>query len=163
MGQEKPVSAIQYGYMRGRGVMKLYLAQNLKYLREKKGLNQHELAAVFGLTDTAIGHWERCKRTPDIEMIIRLAEYFNVSLDDFILRDLKPPEPLYARNLRFLRTKHGMAQDNMANLLGYRGKQGYGAIETGKVKASVDDLEKLSDFFGVTMDQLVKQDLSEEG
>ena len=139
----------------------MYLAQNLKYLREQKRMNQNEMVGVLGISQPAIGNWERDHRKPDIEMIIRLAEYFGVSLDELILKDLKPPIPIYATNLRYLRTKHCMTQENMADLLGYRGKQGYGAIETGKTKASVDDLEKLSDFFGVTLDQLVKQNLWE--
>ncbi len=95
-------------------------------------------------------------------MIVRLAEYFGVSLDDLVLRDLMPPTALYITNLRLLRMKHEMTQADMAGLLGYRGKQGYNAIETGKVKPNADDLEKLADFFGITLDQLVKQDLSKE-
>lgn len=137
----------------------MYLAQNLKFLREQKGLNQRELSNVLGLSSSAVAMWEQRHRTPDIETIIKLARYFEVTLDEFVLAELRPPIPLYATNLRYLRTKHSMTQENMADLLGYRGKQGYGAIETGKSKASVDDLEKLADFFGVTLDQLVKQDL----
>lgn len=137
----------------------MYLTQNLKYLREQKGLSQKDFSVAMGLSRATVGNWETGERKPDIEMIIRLAEYFNVTLDEFVLAELRPPIPLYATNLRYLRTKHSMTQENMADLLGYRGKQGYGAIETGKSKASVDDLEKLADFFGVTLDQLVKQDL----
>lgn len=67
-----------------------------------------------------------------------------------------------AENLKFLREQRGKTQEGMAYLLGYRGKQGYSTIETGKTKPSVENLEKLADFFGVTMDQIVKQDLSQE-
>jgi transcriptional regulator with XRE-family HTH domain len=35
-------------------------------------------------------------------------------------------------------------------------------IENGKYEPSIENLEKLADFFGVTMDQIVKQDLSQE-
>lgn len=140
----------------------MYLAQNLKYLREQKGLSQRDFSSALGLSCATVGMWETNHRKPDIEMIVQLAEYFGVTLDEFVLAELRPPIPLYATNLRYLRTKHSMTQENMADLLGYRGKQGYGAIETGKSKASIDDLEKLADFFGVTLDQLVKQDLLKE-
>lgn len=140
----------------------MYLAQNLKYLREQKGLSQKDFSEDMGLSRAAVSNWETGERKPDIEMIIRLAEYFGITLDELVLKDLRPPIPLYATNFRYLRTKHSMTQENMADLLGYRGKQGYGAIETGKSKVSVDDLEKLADFFGVTLDQMVKQDLSKE-
>lgn len=138
----------------------MFLAQNLKFLREQMGIGQDEMAKQLNVSQSAVGNWEKNHRKPDIEMIVRLAEYFGVSLDDLVLRDLKPPAAVYVTNLRFLRMKHGMTQTDMANLLGYRGKQGYSAIETEKVKPNVDDLEKLADFFGVTLDQLVKQDLS---
>lgn len=71
--------------------------------------------------------------------------------------------PQYVRNIKFLRKKNGFTQSEMAELLGYRGKQGYGAVETGNSGISVDNLIKLADYFGVTLDQLVKQDLSKRG
>ena len=141
----------------------MYLAQNLRYLREQKGLSQRECAEIFGLSGSAIAMWEQDQRKPDIEMIVRLAEYFDVSLDELVLKDLKPPIPLYALNLGYLREKQELTQQNMADFLGYRGKQGYSMVETGKSGISVESLEKLADFFGVTLDQIVKHDLSKEG
>lgn len=138
----------------------MYLAQNLKYLREQRGFNQIELSDALGMSRAAIGNWEKRLRIPDIETIIKLAQFFDVTLDDLILKELRPPEPLYTKNLRYLRTKHDMTQEDIADLLGYRRKQGYVAIEAGKTRALVEDLKKLADFFGLTMDQLIKQDLS---
>ena len=139
----------------------MHLSQNLKYLRERNGINQRDLSDAIGLSSGAVGNWENESRTPDIETIIKLAKFFDVTLDDLILKELRPPAPLYVKNLRYLRTKHDMTHEDIADLLGYRSKQRYGAIEAGKTNASVEDLEKMADFFGVTMDQLIKQDLSE--
>ena len=141
----------------------MYLAQNLRYLREQKGINQRELSFTLGLSSGAVGNWENESRTPDIETIIKLAQFFDVTLDDFILKELRPPAPLYVKNLRYLRSKHDMTHEDIADLLGYRRKQRYVVIETGEASVSVEDLEKLADFFGVTMDQLIKQDLSKDG
>lgn len=141
----------------------MYLAQNLRYLREQRGFNQKELSDVLGMSRAAIGNWEKQHRIPDIETIIKLAQFFDVTLDDFILKELRPPTPLYVKNLRYLRSKHDMTHEDIADLLGYRRKQRYVAIETGEASVSVEDLEKLADFFGVTMDQLIKQDLSKDG
>lgn len=69
----------------------------------------------------------------------------------------------FAQNLKYLRNKLNDKQCEIAELLGYRGKQGYGAVETGNSGISVDNLIKLADYFGVTLDQLVKQDLSKRG
>lgn len=137
----------------------MHLSQNLKCLREQRGMSQQELAEVLEISQAAVGNWENEHREPDLKTIIRLAQYFGVSLDDFILKDLRPPIPRYASNLAYLRKKNGMTQQEIANLLGYSGKQGYNTVEKGKAKMSVENLEKISDFFGVTMDQLVKTDL----
>lgn len=138
----------------------MYLAENIKYLRKKKGLNQNDFSAELGFSQPAVANWESKVRVPDIENIVKIAEFFKVSLDELVLHKLKPNNPFYVENIKYLRKKHEMTQDDMANLLGYKGKQGYNALETGKVKPNVDDLEKLADFFGVTLDQLVKQDLT---
>lgn len=137
-------------------------SSNLKYLREQKGLNQADLAKVLGVKQPTVGNWEAGKREPELSVLAYIATYFEVTIDDLILNNLRPVMPLYTVNLRYLRKKHKMTQDDMANLLGYRGKQGYSMIETGKSGISIENLEKLADFFGVTLDQMVKQDLSKE-
>lgn len=142
--------------------MAIFLANNLKALREREMISQSELADKLAISTGSVGMYELGKREPDIEMLVRLAEYFGVTLDDLVLKDLRPPMPVYVTNLRSLRKKQGLTQENMAGLLGYRGKQGYNAIENGKAKPSVEVLEKLADFFGVTMDQLLKTDLKKE-
>lgn len=140
----------------------MYLAQNLKYLREQKRLSQKELAEEFGLSPSAIGMWEQGSRKPDIEAVICLAEYFGVTLDELVLKDLKPSAPVYVSNLRYLRKKHNITQTEFAKILGFRGKQSICAIETGDAYISVDNLIKSADYFNVTLDELVKEDLSKE-
>lgn len=138
----------------------MYLAQNLKYLREQMGLSQRDFSEKLGLSCATIGMWEQSHRKPDIEMIVRLAEYFGVTLDDLVLRDLRPPIPKYAENIRYLRLGHGMIQEQIGELLALKNKSSLSLIEAGKSGISVENLEKLADFFGVTLDDLVKKDLS---
>lgn len=141
----------------------MYLAQNLRYLREQKGLSQREFSEIFGLSSSAVTMWEREQRKPDIEMIVWLSEYFDVTLDELVLKELKPPLPLYALNIKYLRKKKDITQEDMAVFLGFSGKSSLCAVETGKIGISIENLEKLADFFGVTLDQMVKHDLSKEG
>lgn len=56
-------------------------AERLKELRDEKGLSQHQLAKDVGLTQSAIHLWELSKRVPNLDAVIVLAKYFNVSLD----------------------------------------------------------------------------------
>ena len=139
----------------------LYLAQNLKYLREQKGLNQADLAKILGVKQPTVGNWEVGKREPDIDMLIRLAEYFDVTLDDIVLKDLRPPASRYAENILYLRKRHGLSQMDIGQLLKVTQKC-VSKYEKGESAVDVEKLMKLADFFGVTLDQLVKQDLSKE-
>ena len=56
-------------------------SERLKELRIEAGLSQEKLANAVGLTHTAIGLWEQGKRTPNLDAVIVLAEFFSVSID----------------------------------------------------------------------------------
>lgn len=53
-------------------------------LRKKKGLTQMELAEKMGVTDKAVSKWERDLSFPDISSLPRLAEIFNVTVDELM-------------------------------------------------------------------------------
>lgn len=62
--------------------MKKYkFPERLKELRKDSGLSQSELANQLGLTHTAIGLWELNKRIPNLDAVIKIANFFKVSLD----------------------------------------------------------------------------------
>lgn len=136
--------------------------QNIKNLRERKGLTQQELAVRVDVAQATVANWESGRREPDINILIRIAKLFNVTLDELVMKELTPPIPMYARNLEYLRKKRGMSQQEIAELVGLKNKSSISLIEAGKYELSVANLEKLADFFGVTMDQIIKQDLSQE-
>ena len=56
-------------------------SERLKALRKDKGLSQDQLAKEVGLTHTAIGLWEQDKRVPNLDAVISLAKFFDVSID----------------------------------------------------------------------------------
>ena len=60
------------------------IGDNLKNLRIKKGLKQSELAGLLGLSSSAVGMYEQGRRKPDLEILLKYAEIFDVSVD-FIL------------------------------------------------------------------------------
>lgn len=53
-------------------------------LRKEKGMTQLELAEKMGVTDKAVSKWERDLSFPDINSIPKLAEIFDVSVDDLM-------------------------------------------------------------------------------
>jgi|TARA_R100001460_G_scaffold6780_1_gene17557 DNA-binding XRE family transcriptional regulator len=65
-----------------------YISHNIKYLRSEKNLGQDEFAGIFDVSRDVIGTYERGKATPKLETIMAICEYFKISIDDFINRDL---------------------------------------------------------------------------
>ena len=53
----------------------------LRIIRKKKKLNQLKVAFDMNISREALSHYENGKRSPDIEMLRRLSEYFGVSID----------------------------------------------------------------------------------
>lgn len=60
----------------------------IKGLREQRGLKQEELAAIFGLKRTTISSWEVGKSKPDADTLVKIAQYFNVSLDYLLSHEI---------------------------------------------------------------------------
>lgn len=61
----------------------------LKELRKQKGLTLVELGKEVNLANNTLSRYERGIREPNISMLIKLADYFNVSVDYLIGREPK--------------------------------------------------------------------------
>ena len=61
--------------------MEIRLAENIKCFRKQKGLTQEQLAEVMGVSVGAVHKWEAGLSVPEIGMIIRLADFFDSSVD----------------------------------------------------------------------------------
>ena len=57
------------------------LGARIKLLREELGLKQEELAKKLSVSPSAIGMYERDLREPNNELTLRIANFFNVSID----------------------------------------------------------------------------------
>lgn len=64
--------------------------KRLKELRQKQGISQKDFAALIGIPANTYNQWENGKRQPDNETMLKLAEYFNVSVDYLLGRDDEP-------------------------------------------------------------------------
>ena len=58
----------------------------LKELREEMGIPQRAVAEKVGCSPLVYSRYEREEREPDINMLCRLADYFNVSIDYLVER-----------------------------------------------------------------------------
>ena len=58
--------------------------KGLKQIRKARGLNQLKVAIDLNISREALSHYENGKREPSIDMLNKLSEYFNVSIDYLI-------------------------------------------------------------------------------
>ena len=63
-------------------------SKNLAYLRQVKNLSKRDLAQKTGISEMAIGYYERGKRNPTLENLIKIADFFDISIDRLIRADV---------------------------------------------------------------------------
>jgi transcriptional regulator with XRE-family HTH domain len=61
--------------------MAAMLGHRLKALRENARMTQLSLSQILNISNTTLSQYESCVRVPSDEMKIKIAKYFNVSLD----------------------------------------------------------------------------------
>jgi transcriptional regulator with XRE-family HTH domain len=64
--------------------MKQYFALKLQELRKEHGLSQEALAEILDVSRQSVSKWESGRIYPEIDKIIFLSEYFNVSIDELL-------------------------------------------------------------------------------
>ena len=60
------------------------LGMMISSFRKEKGMTQIELAEKMGVTDKAVSKWERDLACPDVSTLPKLAEIFDVSVDELM-------------------------------------------------------------------------------
>ena len=65
----------------------------LKELRLSKGLSQQVVADYLEITRQAYSNYENGNRNPDNETLLKLSEFFNVSVDHLLRGNKKAPTP----------------------------------------------------------------------
>lgn len=69
--------------------MQTFISTNIKFLRTTKGVTQEQLAKVCNKGNTAIGNWEKGIREPNAVDLANIANFFKVSIDDLIKKDMR--------------------------------------------------------------------------
>lgn len=61
--------------------MKIHLGEKIRTLRKEAGFTQEQLAEALGVTTGAVYKWESGRATPELEMLVEIAEFFETSVD----------------------------------------------------------------------------------
>ena len=63
------------------------ISHNIKYYRKALGLTQEKLANLLNGKKSLVSNYENNRSTPDIFTLIKLADIFNISLDELVGRN----------------------------------------------------------------------------
>ncbi|WP_459212755.1 helix-turn-helix transcriptional regulator [Aquimarina rhabdastrellae] len=66
----------------------IFISKNIKYLLQKEGLGKDAFGKLFGLNRGTIGSYIEGKSNPKIETIQKIANRYNLLIDDVVNRDL---------------------------------------------------------------------------
>jgi transcriptional regulator with XRE-family HTH domain len=145
----------------------------LRHLRKQRDVTQVELARWLSLTaHTHITHLEAGRNTPSIELVVKIADYFQTTTD-YLLRDtiaVDTPKPfkrrdtlgqttsqrLFGTKLRHLRKQHGLTQVVLAHQLEHITHTHISHLEADRKEPSIDLVLRIADFFGVSTDYLLR-------
>lgn len=58
-----------------------YLGKTIKELRLEEGISQRELGNRLNVCNQTVSFWESGQREPDLDTLIKIAKYFQVTTD----------------------------------------------------------------------------------
>lgn len=60
------------------------IGEKLTKLRESRGLLQRDVAIELGIAPNTLSGYERDQRKPDSDTLVKLAKFYNVSVDELL-------------------------------------------------------------------------------
>jgi transcriptional regulator with XRE-family HTH domain len=150
--------------------------EKLRHLRTTHGIVQVDLARQLSLaTNTHVSQLESHRTTPSLNLVVRIARFFGVTID-YLLRDDLPidvpvwfgepemPAPevhwhRFGEKLRGLRRQRKLTQGEAARALALAGHAHISHLESHRKEPSIDLVLKIAAFFGVTTDYLLRDSI----
>lgn len=77
------------------------IGNNIMRLRKMANMTQQGLAERINYSDKSVSKWEQGNGVPDVRILVKLAEVFNVSVDDLVHEHAE--KPVMPRRTRLLR------------------------------------------------------------
>ena len=65
------------------------VADRIQNLRKIKGISQEQLAEAIGVSRQAVSKWESEQSTPDLDKIVSMSDFFDVTTD-YLLKGIGP-------------------------------------------------------------------------
>ena len=105
------------------------ISANLKYLRKKIGLTQQQFADNMEIKRSLIGAYEEDRAEPKYDLLKKIAEYFELTIDEFINEKIndnwKPKPKSQGSNLRVLSISVDKDDNENIELVPVKASAGY--------------------------------------
>lgn len=128
---------------------------NMKDLRKFKMLSQKDVAQAIGVSGSSIGFYENFTRECDLTTALKIADYFNTTIDDMCAKQEErfDPATIHGR-IKGLRLGRGMTIREIAKEMDVV-PSSWCYIEQGKKELKVDLCRKIARYFGVSADYII--------
>ena len=130
-------------------IKKKTLGMMIASLRKEKGMTQLELAEKMGVTDKAVSKWERDLACPDINTVPRLAEEFEISVDELMQMKVESQDevkkgltPLIYLIMKAIALALGLAVAVLSILNELDARSGMGMLGMGLICLAIPGLAK---------------------
>lgn len=148
--------------------------QKLAYLRTQDGLSQSALSRTLSLASPAhVNNMEAGRRAPTIDLVLRVANAFEVATDYLVFDTLFVEEPvgttfgpspvpqqLAGAKVKYVRRQRGLKQRDIAERLGIRTQAQLSQFETGRYNASLTLLLAIARLLDVSTDYLLRDNIA---
>ena len=144
----------------------MYYYSRVREVREDFDMSQKQAAAILKISPQQYQLYESGKREMPMHLFIKLADYYEVSIDylagidknDYNEYLTKQKEiSFYYQKIRDIREDNDMNQQQVADILGIT-RQQYQLYESGKREMPMHHFITLAEHYGVTIDYLVGRD-----
>jgi transcriptional regulator with XRE-family HTH domain len=156
--------------------MPRFFGEKVRYLRTTHDIVQVDLARQLSLaTHTHISQLEKHRTTPSLNLVVRVALFFGVTIDYLLRDDLPIDAPIrlgdpetpapevhwhhFGEKLRGLRRQHQLTQVDVAKALALGTQAHISNLESHRKEPSIDLVLRIADFFGVTTDYLLRDSI----
>lgn len=130
------------------------IGDNIKRIREAKGISQYKLAQMLNISQQSVDQWERSLTNPRKSNIDKISSILNVSVNE-LFGDADTN--ITAQRLRELREAKGLSQSEVAKLIGVT-RTAYLHYETGRYRP-IRKIKELCNLFNVTSDYILGNDV----
>ncbi|MEM6737763.1 MAG: LexA family transcriptional regulator [Bacteroidota bacterium] len=102
-----------------------YIPNNIKYLRKKHNYTQETFAEALGINRPSVGAYEEGRADPRLHTLSKIAELFEVSVDELINEDLTIEDRIPKNNVKVLAVTVNNAEEEFIELVPTKAAAGY--------------------------------------